>query len=99
MINFDACYGENVRYEKNSPPLASPDAPFGHPKLTGKTLQENAAITFAMEASHRVRPSWDLTILAQCGFREFGTDLDAGRRIRQQWDLMSAPMFLLWAKK
>lgn len=35
LINFDANYGDNVRYEQNNSPVPSQDTPFGHPASYG----------------------------------------------------------------
>lgn len=99
LINFDANYGDNVRYEQNNPRIPSQDTPFNHQSLTDAMLKENADITLSMEASRQIRPGWDLTILPSCGFSEFGADLNAGKKIMQQWDQVTSPMFVVWARK
>lgn len=99
LINFDANYGNNVRYEQNNPRIPSQDAPFDHQPLTDAMLKENEIITLSMEASRQIRPGWDLTILPSCGFSEFGADINAGKKIMKQWDQITSPMFVVWARK
>lgn len=99
LINFDANYGNNVRYEQNNPPVPSQDTPFDHQPLMDDMRKENAEITLSMEASRQNRPVWDLSILPSCGFSEFGADLNAGKKIMKEWDQITSPMFVVWAKK
>jgi arsenite methyltransferase len=99
LINFDANYGDNVRYEQNNSPVPSQDTPFGHQPLMDAMRKENAEITLSMEAGRQKRPAWDLGLLASCGFSEFGADLNAGKKIMKEWDQITSPMFVVCAKK
>ena len=102
LLNFDANYGDNVRYEQQHPLDADPqsqDSPYGHPFLSEKMKQENAAITLSMEASRMNRPAWDISLLFDCHFQKAGADLAAGKYVMQQWDQIHSPMFLVWAYK
>ncbi len=102
LLNFDANYGDNVRYEQQhpgSPELQSQDSPYGHPFLSDEMLHENAEITLSMEASRQIRPEWDISLLTDCGFRKTGADPHAGKYVMQQWDQIHSPMFLVWAYK
>lgn len=99
LINFDANYGDNVRYEQTHPKVSSQNTPFSHQTLTDAMLKENSEITLSMEASQKVRPGWDLTLFPECGFFEFGADIHAGKKILQEWDQITSPLFVVWARK
>ena len=99
LLNFDAEYGNNVRYEKKHSLSVSQDTPYGHRPISDKMWQENADITLSMEASRQTRPEWDLKLLSQCGFSRSGSDLQAGKKVMKEWDQIHSPMFLIWAYK
>jgi SAM-dependent methyltransferase len=99
LLNFDACYADNVRNQNQSASYISPSGTYGHIGVTPELARENAEITLAMPAGSQRRPRWDLALVEKLGFSSFGADETAGARILGERDLSDAPLFLLWAVK
>ena len=98
LLNFDADYAENVRSESNQNCSVAPDSPYGHVGMTQALVEENNAITLAMDVGQN-RPAWDEKILRKIGFTACQTDLTVGRRVLGEADLVNAPMFGILAQK
>ena len=98
LLNFDADYAENVRSESTQNCSVAPDSPYGHVGMTEALVEENNAITLAMDLGQK-RPAWDEKILRKIGFTVCRTDLTLGRRVLGEADLVNAPMFGILAKK
>ena len=98
LLNFDADYAENVRSESTQNCSVAPDSPYGHVGMTQALVEENNAITLAMDVGQK-RPEWDIAILKKQGFTDCRTDLTVGQRVLGAADLVNAPMFGIFAKK
>ena len=98
LLNFDADYAENVRSESTQNCSVAPDSPYGHVGMTEALVEENNAITLAMDLGQK-RPAWDEKILRKIGFTVCRTDLTLGRRVLGEADLVNAPMFGILAQK
>ena len=98
LLNFDADYAENVRSESTQNCSVAPDSPYGHVGMTEALVEENNAITLAMDVGQN-RPAWDEKILRKTGFTVCRTDLTLGRRVLGEADLVNAPMFGILAQK
>lgn len=98
LLNFDADYAANVRSESTQNCSVSPDSPYGHVGMTRELVEENNAITLALDIGKR-RPDWDAGVLQKLGAVECTTDTALGRRILGELDLEHAPMFLVRAQK
>ena len=98
LLNFDADYAENVRSESIQNCSVAPDSPYGHVGMTEALVEENNAITLAMDVG-KARPEWDVSVLQRLGFAECRTDLTVGQRVLGAADLVNAPMFGIFAKK
>ncbi len=99
LLNFDADYARNVRNQNQAASYVGLQGVYGHVGVTPELSRENAEITLAMPASRRLRPAWDLELLAAAGFSACGADEEAGRRVLQERDLSDAPLFLVWGRK
>ena len=99
LLVFDADYAQNVRNHNQKKSWISSDGVYGHIGVTPALARENAEITLSMPASRHRRPEWDVLLLRESGFSEYGVDENVGARILQENDLEDAPLFLLWAKK
>lgn len=99
LLDFDADYARNVRNENQKASYISREGVYGHVGVTPALAAENARITMAMPASRHDRPAWDLALLREAGFSEYGADESAGARILRDRDLSDAPLFLLRARK
>ena len=98
LLNFDADYAENIRSESTQNCSVAPDSPYGHVGMTEALVEENNAITLAMDLGQK-RPAWDEKILRKIGFTVCRTDLTLGRRVLGEADLVNAPMFGILAQK
>ena len=98
LLNFDADYAENVRSESTQNCSVAPDSPYGHVGMTEALVAENNAITLAMDVG-QARPEWDVSVLQKLGFTDCRTDRAVGRRVLGEADLVSAPMFGIFARK
>ena len=98
LLNFDADYAENVRSESAQNCSVAPDSPYGHVGMTEALVEENNAITLAMDVG-KARPEWDVSVLQKLGFAHCRTDLTVGRRVLGEADLVNAPMFGIYARK
>ena len=98
LLNFDADYAENVRSESTQNCSVAPDSPYGHVGMTEALVEENNAITLAMDVGQK-RPEWDIAVLQKLGFVEYRTDLTVGQRVLEEADLVNAPMFGIYARK
>ena len=98
LLNFDADYAENVRSESTQNCSVAPDSPYGHVGMTEALVAENNAITLAMDVG-QARPEWDVSVLQRLGFADCRTDRAVGRRVLGEADLVSAPMFGIFARK
>lgn len=98
LLNFDADYAENVRSESTQNCSVAPDSPYGHVGMTEALVAENNAITLAMDVG-QARPEWDVSVLQKLGFTDCRTDRAVGRRVLGKADLVSAPMFGIFARK
>ena len=98
LMNFDADYAENVRSESTQNCSVAPDSPYGHVGMTEALVEENNAITLALDIG-RERPGWDEDVLKTLGFRQVRSDRGLGRRILGEADLEHAPMFGIFAEK
>ena len=98
LLNFDADYAENVRSESTQNCSVAPDSPYGHVGMTEALVEENNAITLAMDVG-KARPEWDVSVLQRLGFAECRIDLTVGQRVLGAEDLVNAPMFGIFAKK
>ena len=98
LLNFDADYAENVRSESTQNCSVAPDSPYGHVGMTEALVEENNAITLALDIGKR-RPDWDAAVLEKMGAVHCTVDRTLGRRILGELDLEHAPMFLVSARK
>lgn len=98
LLNFDADYAENVRSESKQNCSVAPDSPYGHVGMTEALVEENNAITLAMDVGQK-RPEWDVSVLQRLSFAECRTDLTVGQRVLGAADLVNAPMFGIFARK
>ena len=98
LLNFDADYAGNVRSESTKNCSMAPDSPYGHVSMTEALVEENNAITLAMDVG-KARPEWDVSVLQRLGFAECRTDLTVGQRVLGAADLVNAHMFGIFAKK
>lgn len=98
LLNFDADYAANVRSQSTQNCSVAPDSPYGHLGMTSLLVEENNAITLAMDIG-KARPAWDAAVLSGLGFRQVETDLGLGKRILGAADLEHAPMFGIYARK
>ena len=98
LMNFDADYAANVRSANTQNCAVAPDSPYGHVGMTAQLQQENDAITLAMDIG-QPRPQWDVDVLKSVGFRSCQADPTVGKRVLREADLVSAPMFGLYAEK
>lgn len=98
LLNFDADYAANVRSESTQNCSVAPDSPYGHVGMTRDLVEENNAITLAMDVGQK-RPDWDAAVLQKIGFTACRTDLTLGRRVLGDADLVNAPMFGILAQK
>ena len=98
LLNFDADYAENVRSESTQNCSVAPDSPYGHVGMTQALVDENNAITLAMDVGQK-RPEWDIAILKKLGFTDCRADLTVGQRVLEDADLVNAPMFGIYARK
>ena len=98
LLNFDADYAENVRSESTQNCSVAPDSPYGHLGMTRALVEENNAITLALDIGKR-RPDWDAAVLEKMGAVHCTVDRTLGRRILGELDLEHAPMFLVSARK
>ena len=98
LLNFDADYAANVRSESTQNCSVAPDSPYGHVGMTEALVEENNAITLAMDVGQK-RPEWDVSVLQKLGFAECRVDLTVGRRVLGKADLVHAPMFGIFARK
>ena len=98
LLNFDADYAENVRSESTQNCSVAPDSPYGHVGMTQALVEENNAITLAMDVGQK-RPEWDIAILKKLGFTDCRADLTVGQRVLGDADLVNAPMFRIYARK
>lgn len=98
LMNFDADYAENVRSESTQNCSVAPDSPYGHVGMTRALVEENNAITLAMDIGKK-RPEWDAGVLKNHGFCRVWTDTDLGRRMLGSLDLENAPMFGVYGVK
>ena len=98
LLNFDADYAANVRSESTQNCSVAPDSPYGHVGMTEALVEENNAITLAMDVGQK-RPDWDAAVLKKIGFTACRTDLTLGRRVLGEADLVNAPMFGILAQK
>ena len=97
LLNFDADYAA-VRSESTQNCSVAPDSPYGHVGMTQALVEENNAITLAMDVGQK-RPEWDIAVLQKLGFVEYRTDLTVGQRVLGEADLVNAPMFGIYARK
>lgn len=98
LLNFDADYAANVRSESTQNCSVAPDSPYGHVGMTEALMEENNAITLALDVGQK-RPAWDEAVLKKVGFSHCRTDLTVGRRVLGAADLVHAPMFGVFAQK
>ena len=98
LLNFDADYAANVRSESTQNCSVAPDSPYGHVGMTEALVEENNAITLALDVGQK-RPAWDEAVLKKVGFSRCRTDLTVGRRVLGEADLVHAPMFGVFAQK
>ena len=98
LLNFDADYAANVRSESTQNCSVAPDSPYGHVGMTEALVEENNAITLALDVGQK-RPAWDEAVLKKVGFSNCQTDLTVGRRVLGAADLVHAPMFGVFAQK
>ena len=98
LLNFDADYAANVRSESTQNCSVAPDSPYGHVGMTEALVEENNAITLALDVGQK-RPAWDEAVLKKVGFSHCRTDLTVGRRVLGAADLVHAPMFGVFAQK
>ena len=98
LLNFDADYAANVRSESTQNCSVAPDSPYGHVGMTEALVEENNAITLALDVGQK-RPAWDEAVLKKIGFSNCQTDLTVGRRVLGEADLVHAPMFGVFAQK
>lgn len=98
LLNFDADYAANVRSQSTQNCSVAPDSPYGHLGMTSRLVEENNAITLAMDIGE-ARPAWDAVVLSRLGFRKVETDLSLGKRVLGASDLEHAPMFGVYAEK
>ena len=98
LLNFDADYAANVRSESTQNCSVPPDSPYGHVGMTRELVEENNAITLALDIGMR-RPDWDAAVLEKMGAVHCTVDRTLGRRILGELDLEHAPMFLVSARK
>lgn len=99
LLNYDANYGDHIRSESRQNVSVPADSPYGHIGMTGDLIQENAAITLAMDISRENRPQWDAHILTGIGFQSCQIDPQVGKRVLGELDLAVAPMFGICAVK
>lgn len=97
LLNFDADYAANVRSESTQNCSVAPDSPYGHVGMTEALVEENNAITLALDVGQK-RPAWDEAVLKKVGFSHCRTDLTVGRRVLGAADLIHAPMFGVFAQ-
>ena len=98
LLNYDADYAANVRSESTQNRSVAPDSPYGHVGMTEALVEENNAITLALDVGQK-RPAWDEAVLKKVGFSHCRTDLTVGRRVLGAADLIHAPMFGVFAQK
>ena len=98
LLNFDADYAANVRSESTQNCSVAPDSPYGHVGMTEALVEENNAITLALDVGQK-RPAWDEAVLKKVGFSRCRADLTVGRRVLGAADLVHAPMFGVFAQK
>ena len=98
LLNFDADYAANVRSESTQNCSVAPDSPYGHVGMTEALVEENNAITLALDVGQK-RPAWDEAVLKKVGFSNCQTDLTVGQRVLGEADLVHAPMFGVFAQK
>ena len=98
LLNFDADYAANVRSQSTQNCSVAPDSPYGHVGMTSCLVEENNAITLAMDIG-KARPAWDALVLGNLGFQKVETDLSLGKRVLGPSDLEHAPMFEIYAEK
>ena len=98
LLNFDADYAANVRSQSTQNCSVAPDSPYGHVGMTSRLVEENNAITLAMDIG-KARPAWDAVILGNLGFQKVETDRSLGKRVLGASDLDHAPMFGIYAEK
>ena len=98
LLNFDADYAAHVRSHSVQNRKVAPDSPYGHVGMTDALQQENDAITLSMDIG-QARPEWDGEVLTRVGFQSCQTDTQVGKRLLDELDLTTAPMFGIFARK
>lgn len=99
LLNFDACYSHNVLNNQKHHSHVPLGKVYGHQGMTNELEKENAIITLSMEIATKERPQYDLNIIHNCGFTKYGCQRYVGKEILKEYDLLDAPMFLVWARK
>ena len=95
ILIFDANYCEQVKLGSKQNPNANENSPYGHAGLTEKMLKENEELTLIMPASKVKRPMWDEEIFYELGASKVEYDLELGKRVLKELDLVEAPMFMI----
>ena len=99
LLNFDADYASNVRNSNQKNSYVKSSDIYGHCGITPALEHENAEITLSMPCSRYERPQWDMELLSELGYSNYGCDPSAGVRILGDHDLSDAPLFLVYATK
>lgn len=94
LINFDG----NYHYEHADAPLPEDHA---HKDLTDAQNAAYAHIEDELRVVQRPRPVWDMTLLADAGFRNCDVDRDVYQRIYRETDRFfnPVPIFCITARK
>ena len=96
LLNFDAEYASHVR--SHSVQNRKVSRPYGHVGMTDALQQENDDITLSTDIG-QARPEWDGKVLTRIGFQSCQTDTQVGKRLLEELDLTTAPMFGIFARK
>ena len=94
LVNFDGDYN----YDHSDAPLPVDHA---HKELTADQNAAYAHITDELRAIQKPRPMWDMALLADAGFRDFGVDRHVYRRIYREIDRFynPTPIFCITARR
>ena len=94
LINFDGDY----HYDHPTAPLPENHA---HKELTAEQNAAYAHIEDELRSVQRPRPTWDMTLLADAGFRDCRIDRDVYCRIYREKDRFfnPTPIFCITARK
>lgn len=97
LLNFDADYGHD-RFAKDNSALPPAHA---HRSIPSEMLQECETIKSQLAISSRCRPSWDIKLLRDIGYKEISADTGISARIYKDRNefFNPTPMFLIRAVK